>query len=136
MLDDGRTIPTTFRQFMRGYAVTSYGSQGKTVEHVLFSDSASRAATNAEQWYVTISRGRKSICIFTPDKAALAASIERTGNRPLALDAFPHPKRKNKHSLLLRGVARGKELARSICAQIRARWKSPMNQNPRNTISP
>ena len=29
-----------YRQFVRGYAVTSYGSQGKTVDHVLFSDSA------------------------------------------------------------------------------------------------
>jgi hypothetical protein len=33
------------------YAVTSYGSQGKTVDHVLFSDSTIKAATNAQQWY-------------------------------------------------------------------------------------
>jgi ATP-dependent exoDNAse (exonuclease V) alpha subunit len=64
-LQEGRVLPPTYRQFVRGYAVTSYGSQGKTVDHVLFSDSAVRAATNAQQWYVTISRGRKSIQIFT-----------------------------------------------------------------------
>jgi hypothetical protein len=57
-----------FRQFVRGYAVTSYAAQGKTVDHVLFCDSAVRAATNDQQWYVTISRGRKSIHIFTTDK--------------------------------------------------------------------
>src|SRR5438128_3219805 len=39
-LEDGRVLPSTYRQFVRGYAVTSYGSQGKTVDHVLFSDSA------------------------------------------------------------------------------------------------
>ncbi|HAK06171.1 MAG TPA: conjugal transfer protein, partial [Spartobacteria bacterium] len=51
-LADGRVLPPHYRQFLRGYAVTSYGSQGKTVDHVLFSDSAIRAATNAQQWYV------------------------------------------------------------------------------------
>ena len=46
-LTDGRVLPPHYRQFLRGYAVTSYGSQGKTVDHVLFSDSAIRAATSA-----------------------------------------------------------------------------------------
>ena len=36
-----------FREFLPGYAVTSYGSQGKTVDYVLFSDSTIKAATNA-----------------------------------------------------------------------------------------
>ena len=43
---------------VRGYAVTSYASQGKSVNHVLFSDSAVKAVTNNQQWYVTISRGQ------------------------------------------------------------------------------
>ena len=66
-LKDGRTLESDYRQFVRGYAVTSYASQGKTVDYVLFSDSAVRAATNRQQWYVTISRGRKGIRIFTSD---------------------------------------------------------------------
>lgn len=73
----------------RGYAVTSYGSQGKTVDTVLLSDAANRAATNAQQWYVTISRGRKRIVIFTSDKDALSADVERAGGRELALDLKP-----------------------------------------------
>lgn len=64
-LDDGRVLPPEYRQFVRGYAVTSYASQGKTVDHVLFSDSSIRAATNAQQWYVTISRERRSVKIPT-----------------------------------------------------------------------
>ena len=85
-LTDGRTLPADYRQFVRGYAVTSYGSQGKTVDHVLLGDAANRGATNAQQWYVSISRGRKSVRIFTPDKTELRAHITKTGDRPLAMD--------------------------------------------------
>ena len=45
-LNDGRVLPKHYRQFVRGYAVTSYAAQGKTVDYVLFSDSAVKAATN------------------------------------------------------------------------------------------
>jgi conjugative relaxase-like TrwC/TraI family protein len=85
-LADGRVLPPHFRQFVRGYAVTSYASQGKSVNHVLFSDSAVRAATNQQQWYVSISRGKKGVHIFTADKLGLRESIARSGNRPLAID--------------------------------------------------
>jgi conjugative relaxase-like TrwC/TraI family protein len=85
-LGDGRIIDGNYRQFVRGYAVTSYASQGKTVDHVLFSDSASKAATSQQQWYVTISRGRKSVRIFTKDKAQLRENISRTGERTLAVE--------------------------------------------------
>lgn len=87
-LTDGRTLPASYRQFVRGYAVTSYGSQGKTVDHVLLGDASVRGATNAQQWYVTISRGRKSVRIFTPDKAGLRANITKSGDRALALDLY------------------------------------------------
>ena len=70
-LADGRTLDAGFREFLPGYAVTSYGSQGKTVDFVLFSDSAIRAATDRRQWYVTISRGRRGVRILTPDKDQL-----------------------------------------------------------------
>lgn len=85
-LADGRILEKGFREFLPGYAVTSYGSQGKTVDHVLFSDSTIKAATNAQQWYVTISRGRRGIRIFTPDKIQLRENLARSGHRPLALE--------------------------------------------------
>jgi hypothetical protein len=85
-LDDGRMLPKDYRQFVRGYAVTSYAAQGKTVDYVLFSDSAVKAATNEQQWYVTISRGRKGVKIFTADKIQLRQNIAHSGDRPLALD--------------------------------------------------
>jgi conjugative relaxase-like TrwC/TraI family protein len=85
-LTDGRVLDKNFREFLPGYAVTSYGSQGKTVDYVLFSDSTIKAATNAQQWYVTISRGRRGIRIFTPDKEQLRENLARSGHRPLALE--------------------------------------------------
>lgn len=85
-LTDGRVLDKNFREFLPGYAVTSYGSQGKTVDYVLFSDSTVKAATNAQQWYVTISRGRRGIRIFTPDKEQLRENVTRSGHRPLAIE--------------------------------------------------
>jgi len=85
-LADGRVLDANFREFLAGYAVTSYGSQGKTVDYVLFSDSSIKAATHAQQWYVTISRGRRGIRIFTPDKEQLRENVTRSGHRPLALE--------------------------------------------------
>lgn len=85
-LTDGRVLDASFREFLPGYAVTSYGSQGKTVDYVLFSDSTVKAATNAQQWYVTISRGRRGIRIFTPDKEQLRENVTHSGHRPLAME--------------------------------------------------
>lgn len=65
------------------YACTSYASQGKTVDTVLFSDAGSKPATNQKQWFVTISRA----LIFTPDKSALRAAIASEGHRTLATEA-------------------------------------------------
>jgi conjugative relaxase-like TrwC/TraI family protein len=85
-LRDGRTLGANYRQFVWGYAVTSYAAQGKTADCVLFSDSTIKAATNAQQWYVTISRGRRGIKIFTSDKEQLRENIVRSGSRALALE--------------------------------------------------
>ena len=61
-------------------------SQGKTVEHVLFSDSSVKAATNNQQWLVTISRGTRAVKIFTQDKAQLRENVGRLGDRELAIE--------------------------------------------------
>ncbi len=122
-LADGRVLPSHYRQFLRGYAVTSYGSQGKTVDHVLFSDSAIRAATSAQQWYVTISRGRKSIQIFTPDKDQLRQAIMRSGERELALDLLSaRARRYGVRQQMLRSVRRGREFARRIAHVAMRSW--------------
>ena len=112
-LKDGRTLPQNYREFVRGYAVTSYGSQGKTVEHVLFSDSAVKAATNNQQWLVTISRGMREVKIFTQDKVQLRENVCRLGDRELAIElgqsvasGKSQPKSTEVHPAILRYVNR------------------------------
>jgi hypothetical protein len=81
-----KTLTPSQRLFVRGYAVTAYASQGKTVDTVLLADSGNASATNCNQWYVAISRGRRKALVFTGEKAALRADIERSGARELALE--------------------------------------------------
>ncbi len=81
-----KTLASTQRVLVRGFAVTSYGSQGKTVDTVIMADAGNRAATDAHQWYVTISRGRKQVLVFTPDKEALRGQVQAVGEPELALD--------------------------------------------------
>ena len=121
-------LAKNFRQFVRGYAITSYASQGKSVEHVLFSDSAAKAATNQQQWYVTISRGKKGIRIFTTDKEQLRENITRSGHRPSAVDALIAHYRK--HDLFFRLIERnwGTRVAFTMTHSKRARELREMRQ--------
>jgi ATP-dependent exoDNAse (exonuclease V) alpha subunit len=86
-----KTLAPSQRLFNRGYAVTSYAAQGKTVDTVLLADAANPGATNRNQWYVAISRGRKRAVVFTSDKDELRANVQRTGDRKLALDLKTRP---------------------------------------------
>lgn len=80
-----KTLTPSQRLFVRGYAVTSYGAQSKTTDTVIVADAGNRAATSQEQWYVSISRGRKLVVVFTPDKMALRENIQRSSAQELAL---------------------------------------------------
>ncbi len=81
-----KTLGPSQRLFVRGYAVTSYASQGKTVDTVILADSGHPAATSAQQWYVSISRGRKRVVVFTSDKDKLRFNIQCCGTRELATE--------------------------------------------------
>lgn len=83
---EAKTLSPDQRLANLGYAVTSYASQGKTVDTVLFSDSQNKAATNRNQWYVSISRARRRLRIYTSSKEDLRENLQRDGERPLAID--------------------------------------------------
>ena len=87
-----KTLSPAQRMFAPGYAVTSYASQGKTVDVVLAAYTADEAVpvtANRNQWYVAISRARRKALVFTEDKAGLRASVERLGERESALSVKP-----------------------------------------------
>jgi conjugative relaxase-like TrwC/TraI family protein len=86
-LADGRQLPAGFNTFTHGYAVTSHSSQGKTVDDVLLvASSKSFAAVNREQFYVSISRGRERVHVFTDDADLLARRVTDSHERKAAVE--------------------------------------------------
>ena len=86
-LADGRQLPAGFNTFTHGYAVTSHSSQGKTVDDVLLvASSKSFAAVNREQFYVSISRGREHVHVFTDDADLLARRVTDSHERKAAVE--------------------------------------------------
>jgi ATP-dependent exoDNAse (exonuclease V) alpha subunit len=94
-LEDGRTLPTNYRQFDHGYAITAHRSQGKTVDGVILSADAMKQ----ELFYVGASRGRSEIAIVTSDREQLRESLGISSARPSAIELareqahLPHPAR-------------------------------------------
>jgi conjugative relaxase-like TrwC/TraI family protein len=90
LLADGRVIPSDYRTFTHGYAVTSHAAQGKTVAEVLVvASSRSLPAINQEQFYVSISRGRERCQIFTDDTDLLRSHVTDSSARLAAIEALP-----------------------------------------------
>jgi conjugative relaxase-like TrwC/TraI family protein len=86
-LVDGRELPGTYNTFTHGYAVTSHSSQSKTVDDVLLvASSRSFGAVNREQFYVSISRGRKRVQVFTDDADLLARRVIDSHERKAAVE--------------------------------------------------
>ena len=86
-LADGRALPADFNAFTHGYAVTSHSSQSKTVDEVLLvASSKSFAAVNREQFYVSISRGRERVHVFTDDAELLARRVTDSHERKAAVE--------------------------------------------------
>jgi conjugative relaxase-like TrwC/TraI family protein len=76
-LEDGRTIPSSYKHFDYGYAVTAHRSQGQSVDAVVIAgDTMGR-----ELFYVAASRGREHLTVITSDKARLEESVGQSGAR-------------------------------------------------------
>lgn len=75
-LSNGQTITAKWGHVDHGVTITSYGSQGKTYDRVFVAQSSlSFPASSPEQAYVSASRGRKSVTIYTDDKQALMQAV-------------------------------------------------------------
>jgi len=76
-----------FGHITHAHCITSYAAQGKTVDHVLIAQPASTfPATDAKQFYVSVSRGRESATIYTDDKEALLEHATQLGERQSAIE--------------------------------------------------
>jgi hypothetical protein len=90
----------------QGICVTSHAAQGKTVDQVLVSVPVSAfSQVNEAQLYVSMSRARHSMRLFTDSRAALREAVTKTSERVSAL------------SLLSQAVTKAMDLDH-------ARWKA------------
>jgi len=71
-----------------GYASTSHSSQGTTVDRVIVHVDTNRSPelVNQKQFYVSISRARHAVSLYTDDRARLDLAAGRNREKSLALE--------------------------------------------------
>ena len=86
-LTNGFVVPKDYGGIAQGYVVTSHASQGSTVDTVLIALGAeSLAAANRQQFYVSVSRGREAVRLYTDDKQALKDAVQLDAARMSATE--------------------------------------------------
>ena len=93
-LDNGQEMTAALdrlRHIDHGYASTSHSAQGATVDRVIvdIDTQLSRELVNRKQFYVSISRARTSISIYTDDRHSLSHAVSRSREKSLALEHSP-----------------------------------------------
>ncbi|MCE0496494.1 MAG: AAA family ATPase [Methylacidiphilales bacterium] len=91
-LSNGWVIGKDYGNLAHGYCQTSHVAQSKTVDCVFVAQSMeSFGASSTEQFFVSISRARESVTIYTDDKARLAEAIQSSGARMSAHELLKLP---------------------------------------------
>lgn len=114
VLDEkGRVLPKDWGHWAHGYASTSHAAQSRTVDHVLIAmGKESLPATSKEQFYVSVSRGRKSAVVYADDAGLLKRAVQRGDDRPSARDVAGPQGEPKKRGLTAAIIDRVKRLAR------------------------
>jgi conjugative relaxase-like TrwC/TraI family protein len=89
--DTGREVTAALprlRHIDYGYASTSHSSQGATVDRVIVNIDTLRSIeiVNRKQFYVSISRARDGLTIYTDDREALRHAVNRNREKSVALE--------------------------------------------------
>lgn len=107
-LDNGWIVHRDFGGVAHGYTTTSHAAQGKSVDRVLISQGwASAQAASSEQLYVSVSRGKHSVALYTDDRQALIDAARRQSARHAAIEVAdaaarePTDRRRREHVLML-----------------------------------
>lgn len=80
-------IDSDFGNIAYAHCVTSHKAQGKTVDEIFIAQPvATFPATNAKQFYVSVSRAREKVRIYTDDKEALLNYALKQGDRTGAME--------------------------------------------------
>lgn len=82
VLENGWEVPKDYGHVSYGLVVTSHASQGKTFDRVLVGQSSqSFPASSREQFYVSVSRGREQVLVFTDNKEELLDAVSHSEER-------------------------------------------------------
>ena len=101
-LSNGYVLPKDYGGITHGYVVTSHASQGKTVDAVLIAmGHESLSAASREQFYVSVSRGREWVRLYTDDKAAMMEAVQASGARLSATELMQAEQAKPEHRISL-----------------------------------
>lgn len=110
VLDNGWTVARDFGHLAHGFCVTSHKSQGKTVDRVFVGQSnLSLPASSPQQFYVSCSRGRKSVTVYCDNKEALREAVSQSEDRPTAMELVTQFRRRQIIAELARDFDRGAE---------------------------
>ena len=91
-----------FGNIEHGYVTTSHARQGKTVDRVLIAQGTeSLLASSAEQFYVSVSRGRESVRVYTDDANSLRRAVGTSAHRMAAVELLPEAKATHERANLL-----------------------------------
>lgn len=88
VLENGRKLGKDFAHLDYGYTLTSHAAQSKTVDCVFVAQTAtlSSHASDLNQFYVAISRGRSELKIYTDNIGLLQENVSETRERPMATE--------------------------------------------------
>ena len=87
------TLPNSFGHLAYAHCLTSHAAQGKTVDEVFIAQPAATfAATNLNQFYVSVSRARDRVHIYTDNTATLINRASELGDRLSALELVKRKK--------------------------------------------
>jgi conjugative relaxase-like TrwC/TraI family protein len=110
----GRVLPKAWGHWAHGYVATSHASQSRTVDHVLISmGKEGLGAAGREQFYVSVSRGRKSAMVYTDDAGLLRRAVQRGDERHSARDVGDEPKKKGLMATVIDRIKRLTRLDRT-----------------------
>jgi ATP-dependent exoDNAse (exonuclease V) alpha subunit len=94
-MDSGRTVeldPPKHPHLDHGYAMTSHSSQGQTADRVLIhvdTELGAKDLLNSRMAYVSVSRGRYDVQIYTNNPPTLAKTLSRDVSHPPAIQQQP-----------------------------------------------
>lgn len=128
-LDNGWVIGKDAGHFRHGYVETSVGSQGRTVQRVILGmSSLSAPAMNMEQLYVSASRAKEWIRLYTDSKEEVREAVNRSSRKLAALDLRPKPPKPEAGSRERLHQHRARRRRVAAIGRLRAMWDKTRSQ--------